>query len=45
LILEKLKTIIKVEIEKDEIQNEIDKILKNYQNPEVLEKLKARFVE
>jgi 23S rRNA U2552 (ribose-2'-O)-methylase RlmE/FtsJ len=41
--LEKLKTIIIIDITEDEVQEEINKILKNYHNPEVLEKLKARF--
>jgi trigger factor len=43
LILEKLKTIIKVDLTDEEIQTEINKILKNYQNPEVIEKLKVMF--
>jgi FKBP-type peptidyl-prolyl cis-trans isomerase (trigger factor) len=41
--LEKLKTIIKIDISDDEIKNEIEKIMANYKNAEVKEKLKIMF--
>ncbi|EKE26133.1 MAG: Trigger factor [uncultured bacterium (gcode 4)] len=44
LILEKLKNIIEVNIGEEEINSEIEKILSQYQNLDVLEKLRAKLI-
>jgi FKBP-type peptidyl-prolyl cis-trans isomerase (trigger factor) len=44
LILEKLKNLIEVEVKDEEIGSEIEKILTQYQNLEVLEKLRAKLI-
>ncbi|MCK9272597.1 trigger factor [Candidatus Gracilibacteria bacterium] len=44
LILEKLKNIIEVEVADAEINSEIDKILAQYQNLDVLKKLKEKLI-
>lgn len=44
LILHKLNELEKVEVKNEELDKEIEKIMAQYQNPEVLEKLKELYV-
>ncbi len=44
LILHKLNELEKVEVKNEELDKEIEKIMTQYQNPEVLEKLKELYV-
>ncbi|MDD2487181.1 MAG: trigger factor [Candidatus Gracilibacteria bacterium] len=44
LILEKLKSMIEVEVKDEEINVEIEKILSQYQNKEVLERLRTKLI-